>query len=308
MTAICRRLDSIVEFVGGGTPSRKVPEHFKGNIPWVSPKDVKSWNIVDSEEHISEVAVSSSTTRVVNPGAVLLVIRSGVLKHTLPVAINRVPIALNQDMKALVCGGDVHPDYLAYYLKANEHRILQRVRGTTADNIPTDTLRAIEVPTPPLPEQRRIAAILDKADSIRRKRAKGIWHTEELLRSTFLDMFGDPVKKETGWPVVKVQEAGHVQLGRQRAPKYQSGKHTRPYLRVANVFEDRIDLSDVLSMDFDDSDFKTYRLRHGDILLNEGQSTELVGRPAMWREELPECCFQNTLIRFRADPERMEPE
>lgn len=181
-------------------------------------------------------------------------------------------------------------------------------RGGTRQALTFDMIAGFDIPLLPLQEQRRIAAILDKADAIRRKREDGICLTEELLRSTFLEMFGDPVKNERGWGVVQVKQAGHVQLGRQRAPKYQTGKHTHPYIRVANVFEDRIDLSDLLSMDFDSSDFATYRLVHGDILLNEGQSTELVGRPAMWRDELPECCFQNTLIRFRADPKKMEPE
>jgi type I restriction enzyme S subunit len=74
----------------------------------------------------------------------------------------------------------------------------------------------------------------------------------------------------------------------------------RPYLRVANIFEDRIDLSDVLEMNFSPDEYKVYELKFGDILLNEGQSLELVGRPAMYRDELPGACFQNTLVRFRA--------
>jgi type I restriction enzyme S subunit len=116
------------------------------------------------------------------------------------------------------------------------------------------------------------------------------------------------MKNERGWPLLKVGEAGRVQLGRQRAPQYQSGKHTRPYVRVANVYEDRLALSDVLSMDFDSEDFAAYRLEHGDILLNEGQSTELVGRTAMWRNEIPDCCFQNTLIRFQPNRKTTVPE
>src|SRR5205823_3213817 len=71
---------------------------------------------------------------------------------------------------------------------------------------------------------------------------------------------------------------------------------------VANIFENRIDLSDLLCMDFNLADFRAYKLESGDILLNEGQSTELVGRPAMWRNEIQNCCFQNTLVRYRADP------
>lgn len=74
----------------------------------------------------------------------------------------------------------------------------------------------------------------------------------------------------------------------------------RPYLRVANVFEDRIDTSDVLEMNFTPTEYEIYKLGYGDILLNEGQSPKFLGRPAMYRDEIPGACFQNTLIRFRA--------
>ncbi len=76
-----------------------------------------------------------------------------------------------------------------------------------------------------------------------------------------------------------------------------------PYLRVANVYENRIDLSDVKRMNFTPEEQEVYRLRPGDILLNEGQSPHLVGRPAMYRGELAPCYFQNTLVRFRAGPD-----
>lgn len=105
-----------------------------------------------------------------------------------------------------------------------------------------------------------------------------------------------------GWCWSRIEVVGRVQLGRQRAPANHAGAHMRPYLRVANVFEDRIDLSDVMSMNFSPAEFETYRLKHGDILLNEGQSPHLIGRPAMYRGELPGACFTNSLIRFQAGP------
>jgi len=103
-----------------------------------------------------------------------------------------------------------------------------------------------------------------------------------------------------GWVWAKVMEAGRVQLGRQRAPQYHNGNDMRPYLRVANVFENRIDTSDILQMNFDPDVYETFKLHYGDILLNEGQSPEFLGRPAMYRNEVPGACFQNTLIRFQA--------
>lgn len=109
----------------------------------------------------------------------------------------------------------------------------------------------------------------------------------------------DPVLP-AGWAWSRVDGAGEVTLGRQRSPKHERGKHMRPYLRVANVYEDRIDTSDVLRMNFEPEEVAIYELRDGDILLNEGQSPELVGRPAIYRGEVPGACFQNTLIRFRA--------
>ena len=102
-----------------------------------------------------------------------------------------------------------------------------------------------------------------------------------------------------GWCWANHDQVGDVQLGRQRSPQHHHGDHMRPYLRVANVYEDRIDTTDVLEMNFTPDEFRTYELKYGDILLNEGQSMELVGRPAMYRDELPRGCFQNTLVRQR---------
>jgi type I restriction enzyme S subunit len=113
------------------------------------------------------------------------------------------------------------------------------------------------------------------------------------------DVSGLPDLPE-GWCWATIKAVGKVQLGRQRAPQHHQGAHMRPYLRVANVFEDRIDTGDVLEMNFTPSEYETYRLHYGDILLNEGQSPEYLGRPAMFRNEIPDACFQNTLIRFQA--------
>ncbi|WP_082818814.1 restriction endonuclease subunit S [Cupriavidus nantongensis] len=121
--------------------------------------------------------------------------------------------------------------------------------------------------------------------------------------------YPDPVQPNTtdlpvlpeGWAWASVDQAGDVQLGRQRAPQFHSGPNMVPYLRVANVFEDRIDISDVKEMHFSAEDEETFKLGHNDILLNEGQSLELVGRPAIYRNELPRACFTNTLIRFRTE-------
>jgi type I restriction enzyme, S subunit len=104
------------------------------------------------------------------------------------------------------------------------------------------------------------------------------------------------------WPLPTIREIGDVQLGRQRSPATESGSNMRPYLRVANVFDGRIDLSDVLHMHFSAAEQQRFSIRQGDLLLNEGQSLELVGRCALYDGPDDVYCFQNTLVRFRASP------
>lgn len=96
----------------------------------------------------------------------------------------------------------------------------------------------------------------------------------------------------SGWAWTTVAEIGEVKLGRQRSPKDHHGPHMRPYLRVANVYEDRIDLSDVLSMNFSPAEYEIFRLQYGDVLLNEGQSLHLCGRPAIYRTKCQERVFR----------------
>lgn len=204
--------------------------------------------------------------------------------------------------------GKLDRNYLAQFIGANKEQLSRLGTGSTFLAIRRGDIETFPIPLPPLEEQKRIAAILDKADVARRKRQDTVDEITAITDAVFFEMFGDVSINDRGWQTVAVDEAGEVQLGRQRAPRYQTGKYTRPYMRVANVYEDRIDLSDVLSMDFDPSDFRKYQLEDGDILLNEGQSTELVGRPAIWRGEIANCCFQNTLVRFRTYPQKTDAE
>jgi len=107
-----------------------------------------------------------------------------------------------------------------------------------------------------------------------------------------------PVLPE-GWVWTSVDAVGDVLLGRQRAPQFLTGRYSRPYLRVANIKDDRIDYSDLEEMDFDAAHFEKYRLKPGDILVSEGQSPERLGQSAIYSGGIDGLCFQKTLHRFR---------
>ena len=264
-----RKVGALVTVRGGGTPKRDVDSYFQGHIPWVTPKDMKSWEIADAQIRITDEAVANSAANMVPPGSVLLVVRSGVLKHTAPVAVSRVPVAINQDMKALICGQDVLPEYLARFLKHQEPEILSWVRATTADNYPIDKLKDLEIPLPPLDEQRRIAAILDQADALRRKRREAIEKQSALLASAFETIVGEPSKNPMGWAVTTMEEvASLITDGEHQTPRRtESGIKL---LSARNIQMGYLDFSDV---DFvDDIEFKRISKRcapvRGDVLIS----------------------------------------
>lgn len=153
--------------LGGGTPSKSHPEYFIGMIPWVSPKDMKSAVISDSIDHITEEAIVHSTTKLVPKNSVLMVIRSGILKHTLPVAVNSVPVTINQDMKAFVPSNMITTEFLMYYFKAIESDVLAGVRGVTADNIDFKAFQQRTIVAPPLELQNRFAAFVAEVDKLK---------------------------------------------------------------------------------------------------------------------------------------------
>lgn len=153
-----------VMFSGGGTPSRDNPLFWNGEIPWVSPKDMKSELIRDSEEHITEAGLTGSASSLIMPGAVLIVVRSGILRHTIPVAINAVPVTLNQDMKALRLEADrCEPGFLFRWIQGLNDELLLAwsKQGATVESIEHQYLAETIIPLPPIAEQRAIMAFLD---------------------------------------------------------------------------------------------------------------------------------------------------
>ena len=162
-----QRLKDAVSFTGGGTPSKANDSFWSGHIPWVSPKDMTRARLNDTADHISNDAVIESAASIVAPGAVLMVVRSGILRRKIPVAINMVPMALNQDMKALrPKNGIAEGEYLHMLIQGNESSLLREwtKQGATVESIEHDLLANSRVPIPPLSEQAAIVRYLDHVD------------------------------------------------------------------------------------------------------------------------------------------------
>ncbi len=158
-------LKELGDWSGGGTPSKAKPQYWQGGtIPWVSPKDMKTERISDSEDHITKEAVSHSATSLINAGSVLIVTRSGILRHTLPVAVNSVPVTVNQDLKALTPRNNILAEYVAWALRAFSRDILHTCskQGTTVNSVETSKLLGFEIPVAPRSQQAKIVAEIEK--------------------------------------------------------------------------------------------------------------------------------------------------
>ncbi|WP_246585144.1 restriction endonuclease subunit S [[Mycobacterium] fortunisiensis] len=290
-------LGKIVSVVGGGTPRKSAPEYYGGPIPWVTPKDMKRQVITSSLVTLTQQGLQHSPAKLVPKDTVLVVVRSGVLKHTLPVALTGVPVTLNQDMKGLIPGDAVHGPYLARLVKALEPTVLGWVRATTADNFPIDKLLDFEISLPSLDEQRRIAAILDHADALRSRRRHVLSTFDSLRESVFIDMFGHPSSNAHGLPTGTVKDL--VESTDYGTSEKSSQQGDIAVLRMNNItYSGEIDLKDLKYMDLPVDKYDRYTVRSGDVLFNRTNSADLVGKTAVYHGSAP-LAYAGYLVRLR---------
>ncbi|MGW5877739.1 restriction endonuclease subunit S [Nocardiopsis terrae] len=196
---------------------------------------------------------------------------------------------------------DVDPIFLSYLIKhpGYVNSFLLMSQGLVSDtwNLRFSKFANVSVALPPLAEQQRIAEVLEALDEASHSCEVAIAKSELTRWAVAQEKLGRP--PIDSWSRGRVADFGEVRMGRQRSPKHESGASMTPYLRVANVFDGRIDYTDVLSMNFSLQEREVFGLNPGDILLNEGQSLDLVGRSAIYQGPPREYCYQNTLIRYR---------
>ena len=151
---VAMRLRDIASFKGGGTPSKDVQEYWAGDIPWLSPKDFGQTVIVDTEDHITIEAVRASATSMRPAGEVFLVARSGILKHTIPVAISPIPLAINQDVKAIALNSQQCMSWFFVRWVQGFNKYLLREwckQGATVESLEHQYLEQTIICLPPLP-------------------------------------------------------------------------------------------------------------------------------------------------------------
>ena len=306
------KLKDCCSVVGGATPKRDVPEYWSSSdVPWVTPKDVSNLSnsvLYDAPEYISSLGYKSCATYILPKGSVLLTSRAPIGN----VAIAGRDMCTNQGFKSLVPLEGTDGGYLYYCMRYFSERLQALGNGATFKEVSKKTVEEFEIPLPPLEEQKRIAAILDKADAIRRKRQQAIDLADEFLRSVFLDMFGDPVTNPKGWevrPLVTGIES--ITSGwSAKGESYSCKKGELGVLKISAVTSGRFNPKENKFVYYDDIP-KNKRLifpRKGDLLFSRANTRELVAATCIVQKSSDNVFLPDKLWNIQTDENFILPE
>jgi len=305
------KLKFLCSLVGGGTPSKDREDFWTGgDVPWVSPKDMKVRDITDTEDHITLEAVAQSATSFVPSGAPIIVARSGILRHTIPVAISRTLVTLNQDMKAFRVSSKLDPEFLAFWIEGQSKDLLLEWRqfGATVESLDTFRLLNGRLALPDLPTQKRIAAFLDRetariddliakkerlVEVLVEKRSSALEHLVSASGGQVTALRRILVKIEQGWSpecearMVEGDEWGVLKVGCVNDWQFKPEEHKA----LPEYLSPRPDLE----------------ISNGDILMSRANTPDLVGSVSMVQNAPTRLMLCDKLYRLKFNESLVVP-
>lgn len=295
------RIGDFCQTGSGGTPSRSNPAYYEGDIPWVKSGELRESVVTSASEYITEEAILRSSAKIVERGSILLAMYGATVGR---MALLGIDAATNQ----AVCNITPNPDkaftkYVYYALLRKVPQFLVQAKGGAQPNISQGMIKDTEIPLPPLPEQKRIAAILDKADAIRRKRQQAIELADQFLRSVFLDLIGDPVTNPKRWDATQLVNLskGSMQNGAYY-PKEQYSPDGIEMVHMADAFYDIVQRGEMKRVKASREDVQKYGLTSDDLLISRRSlNYEGAAKPSLVPISDEPLIFESSMIRFTPD-------
>lgn len=265
------KLSECCEIVGGATPSTSDPSHWGGDVHWATPKDLSDLDgsyLDATPRTLTQSGLSSCSASILPPRSVLFSSRAPIGL----VAINRVPVATNQGFKSFVPDTSrVHAEYLLHWLRTHRPMLESLGNGATFKEVSKAVVSRVEMPLPPVADQRRIAEVLDRAETLRAQRRQALAQLDALAESIFLEMFGDPTFNSRGLlekPLAALIRSGDtinygvVQPGNEVAQGV-------PLVRVGDLLDGRVDQRSLKRIaPAIEAGYKRSRLRGDEILVS----------------------------------------
>lgn len=321
-----KRLADLASLQSGGTPSKQRPDFWQGSIPWASPKDMKRPYLFDAEDHISEEGLADGSRRV-PAGSLFIVVRGMILERDIPIALAAVPMAFNQDMKAIIPNGLVDGNFLLFALRQFREQ-LRRDVGSSAHGtkrIGTSAIEGFLLPLPPLAEQRAIAHVLRAVQRAKEAAEAVVASARQLKRSLLRHLFtyGPVPVAEAGRVPLKETEIGPIPehwelttVGAVIAKGPQNGLYRpmtdygsgSPIVRI-NDFDNEgsIVRSAPNLVRLSEAEVNTYRLVPDDLLVNRVNSLSHLGKTGLIGELAVPTVFESNMMRFAVDADLARP-
>lgn len=295
---VCK-LDEICDIFTGNSINEKEKFEKYTNIStgynYIGTKDIGFDQWIDYDNGI-KIPANDLKFKIAPKGSVLLCIEGGSAGRK--IGLTRQNVCFGNKLCAFV--SKIDNKYIFYFLQTSDFRnIFSYNKNGLIGGVSVNKLKNIEIPLPPLAEQGRIVAKIEElfagidagVENLKAVKNQIALYRQSVLKSAF------NIKNAV---IQKASEIGEVSLGRQRSPKNISKFYPTKYIRAANISENGIDVSDILDMEFLPYEKEKYLLKQNDILLSEASgSPNQVGKPAIWNNEIDDCCFQNTVIRHR---------
>ena len=290
-------LAKIARWTSGGTPSRKIPEYYKGDIPWVKTGELKDTYLCHTEEKISQEAILNSSAKILPVNTVILAMYGATIGRT---AILGIEAATNQACACAIPSEELNYKFLFYFLRSQKDNFILKSQGGAQPNISQTIIKRFLIPLPPLDEQQRIVekieilfAKLDKATAL----TQNVIDNYELRRSAILHKAfnGELIKFNFQRMTINSICKSLIYGTSKKSSKF--GKIA--VIRMGNLQNGEIDWSNLAYSD-DNDEIEKYNLSAGDVLFNRTNSTELVGKTSIYRGEYP-AIYAGYLIKLDYD-------
>jgi type I restriction enzyme M protein len=291
-------LGEITRRISGGTPSKENNSFWDGAIPWVSPKDMKVADLHDAEDHVTEQAVQESSTSLVPAGTLLCVVRSGILKHSLPLAITMREMCFNQDIIAFIPMAEkIGVRFLFSMLSGKSQEILKEgiKSGVTVESFRSGFFTELEIPLPPIEMQKEIVAEIE-----------GYQKVINGARAV-IDNYRPHIPINPGWPIIQLEEICDFKNGLNFTKDSKGHK-----VKIIGVSDFRKNLyaplSDLEEIQVDAPLAEDYLVKTGDILfVRSNGNPNLVGRSIIVQKPIEPTTFSGFTIRGRIKDDRVLP-
>lgn len=302
------KLGDLCDVCSGGTPKRSVSEYWnEGSIPWVKISDISSKFVSSTEELISEAGLKGSSAKLLAPGTLLYSIFASIGA----VGILKIPAATNQAIAGLSIKTDrIERDYLYHFLKSQEMLAKSAGRGVAQNNINLTILRGMEIPVPAIEEQKAIVEQLEMIAAQIKQAETQLVQLDSLVKSRFVEMFGDPGSNPYGLEVCPLGKVLSVQpsngLYKPQRDYVNDGSGT-PIIRIDSFRSEGPDYGSLKRLNCNESECRRYGISENDIVINRVNSVGCMGK-TMLVAHIPEVTvFESNMMRLHSDEALMVP-